>query len=474
MSRNAPCPCGSGKKYKKCCMPKTESEEAPATSTTPEEQILRSRLASFSMKSKYRGDLEKAYRLFFRKRFRSLHEVEEEERIRFYLFLDWFIYDYPLRSGLTIVEEFSRQKEDRISDKDRFLLQRGKESYLSLYEVRSVIPNRGMTLRDLFTEEEIEVFEVSGTREMVKWDILFTRLIRLGSVSKLSGTATILPREVKDEVISSIKELWAKAIQEEGLERWSAFMKAYAHRVYHLTVDRKRPEPTFVTEEHHLILASEAIYDVLQFDPIGERLLKEFDFLLAEENEESLSFDWLKRGPSKVWETLPLPENAVVLMSQMLRSQGELKWSSLGRVELSRQRLVLSCLSKERLERGKLRLQETIGRYIKHRVDKYEEISRKSRAATRKRPSEGPRPKGPEDYSVQAKFLEDWARSLLDERIPALDGMTPREAVKTPEGRERVKELLRLWENAEERKRRRGEPCMDVNALRKMLGLEAE
>ena len=474
VSRNAPCPCGSGKKYKKCCMLKNEPEEAPETSTTPEEQILRSRLASFSMKSKYRGDLEKAYRLFFRKRFRPPHEMEEEERIRFHLFLDWFIYDYPLRSGLTMVEEFSRQKEDRISDKDRFLLQWGKESCLSLYEVRSVTPNRGMTLRDLFTEEEIDVFEVSGTREIVKWDILFTRLIRMGSVNKLSGIATTLPREVKDEVISSIQDLWAKAKQEEGLATWPAFMKAYGHRVYHLTVDRKKPEPTFVTEEHHPILASQAIYDVLQFDPIRERLLREFDFLLVEESEQSLSFDWLKRGPSKGWETLPLTEKAVVLMSQMLRGHGELKWSSLGKVELTRQRLVLSCLSKERLERGKVRLQETIGRYIKHRVDKYEDILEKERAATEKRPSERPSPKGPEDYSVQAQFLEDWARSLLDEKIPALGGMTPREAVKTPEGRDRVKELLRLWENVEEHKRRIGEPSLDVNALRKMLGLEAE
>lgn len=474
ISRNAPCPCGSGKKYKKCCMPKEKREEEPETSTTPEEQALRSRLTSFAMRGKYRGDLEKAYRLFFRKRFRSFHEMEEEERIRFYLFLDWFIYDYPLRSGLTMVDEFSHQKENSLSDQDRSLLQWGKESYLSLYEVRSVTLNRGMTLKDLFTEEVIDVFEVSGTREIVKWDILFTRLIRMGSVSKLSGAAVHVLREGKDEILSSIQDLWVKARAEEGLERWPEFMKAYGHRLYHLVADQKRPEPTFVTEEHHPVLASEAIYDVLQFEPIRERLLREFDFVLDEVRDEGLDFAWLKRGPSKAWETLPPPPNAVVMTSQMVRVEGELKWSSLGNVELTRQRLVLTCLSRERLERGKARLEEIIGRYIKHRVDKYEDIAAKAKAGLEESPSGRRTQKQPLDHSMQAQFLDQWAKSWLDEKIPALNGMTPREAVKTPEGREWVKESLRVWENAEERKRRRGEPCMDINALRRLLGLESE
>jgi tetratricopeptide (TPR) repeat protein len=29
IGRNAPCPCGSGKKYKKCCLPRQEGSQAP-------------------------------------------------------------------------------------------------------------------------------------------------------------------------------------------------------------------------------------------------------------------------------------------------------------------------------------------------------------------------------------------------------------------------------------------------------------
>jgi hypothetical protein len=67
--------------------------------------------------------------------------------------------------------------------------------------------------------------------------------------------------------------------------------------------------------------------------------------------------------------------------------------------------------------------------------------------------------------------MEEFVKKWIDEKIPALDGKTPREAVKTPEGREKVEELLKDWENIEERKRKEGEPYIDINILRQMLNL---
>ena len=68
-------------------------------------------------------------------------------------------------------------------------------------------------------------------------------------------------------------------------------------------------------------------------------------------------------------------------------------------------------------------------------------------------------------------FMEEWARKWLDEKIPALDGQSPREAVKSPEGKEKVRELLKEFENQEERKKKDGEPYWDVQILRRKLNL---
>jgi hypothetical protein len=67
--------------------------------------------------------------------------------------------------------------------------------------------------------------------------------------------------------------------------------------------------------------------------------------------------------------------------------------------------------------------------------------------------------------------MGEYVTKWVDEKIPALGGKTPRDAVKTPEGREKVEELLRGWENSEERRKREGEPYVDINILRQMLNL---
>lgn len=65
------------------------------------------------------------------------------------------------------------------------------------------------------------------------------------------------------------------------------------------------------------------------------------------------------------------------------------------------------------------------------------------------------------------KQLYEW----LDEEIPALNWMTPREAAKTETKRERLIEILKDWENMEERKKTKGESYIDIDFLKDELGL---
>jgi len=70
---------------------------------------------------------------------------------------------------------------------------------------------------------------------------------------------------------------------------------------------------------------------------------------------------------------------------------------------------------------------------------------------------------------IEEKMLRQW----IDESIPALDGLTPREAVKTPKGRKQVLELIEY--SVQMQKRMAQMPGMfapDYRKVKKMLGLE--
>ena len=70
---------------------------------------------------------------------------------------------------------------------------------------------------------------------------------------------------------------------------------------------------------------------------------------------------------------------------------------------------------------------------------------------------------------LEERMLRQW----VDESIPALGGMTPRQAVRTPEGRQRVLDLLDYIER--QQASHPPPPGMfspDYRKVKKMLGLE--
>ena len=73
---------------------------------------------------------------------------------------------------------------------------------------------------------------------------------------------------------------------------------------------------------------------------------------------------------------------------------------------------------------------------------------------------------------VIRQFMENHYRGWPDTKLPGLDGKTPRDAVRTAKGRERVIEILKDIENGEARNRQAGEPSYDVSRLRAELGLD--
>lgn len=472
VGRNDPCPCGSGKKYKKCCLLKEEARRSEKTSATPREIELRDQLLSFSSKERYKKDFENAYHLYWRRPFKEPLMLDEKEEVNFAFFLDWFIHDFVLKSGMTIVEEFYQERKQELSQEEHSLLKYEMVSYLSVYEVISVTPEVGLKLKDLLTGEEMDVLEVKGSLTMVKWDIIFARVIRMRAVNKFSGIITLIPIRGKGNVLSSIKNAWEKFKKETGKLDWSHFAKSNAQIIHHFIEAQSLKEPIFVTEEHHKIFSSKAVFDVKNFDTTRYRLSKEFDFIIDEEIEgKKVQFTWLKRGKSKDWEMGKTSDSSMVLKSEMVRGKGELRWTSLGTVTLTPKRLELWCISKERLDRGKGRLKEILGDDLQHRIDTYEDMVKKAMERSGRTLS-GEKDEMPEKFlPFFEKTMEEFVTKWVDEKIPVLDGNTPREAVKTPEGREKVEDLLKDWENMEERRKRDGEPYIDINILRQMLNL---
>ena len=80
----------------------------------------------------------------------------------------------------------------------------------------------------------------------------------------------------------------------------------------------------------------------------------------------------------------------------------------------------------------------------------------------------------PEEARQQiTEMVEKQYMGWADQKIPALQNRTPREAIKTEAGREEVIELIDDWENSQLRMPN-PQFSFDFNRLRRSLGLEVE
>jgi len=145
----------------------------------------------------------------------------------------------------------------------------------------------------------------------------------------------------------------------------------------------------------------------------------------------------------------------------------------LGGVSVDRKGLTLECISKERLERGKQRLNNLLKDHIDHKIDTFENMEATIDRDGRERHDEE------EEFDSRAQFvmesmLQQKFRNWVNERIPALEGMTPHEAARSVDRREKVLEMIKDMENREERKKMKGMHYMDIGFIREELGLRSE
>lgn len=475
VGRNAPCPCGSGKKYKKCCMQKESGREtAVAAATRSKEKVIMDRLLAYSGNKKFKKDFLAASSLYWKTDpveplilpERALEEKGE--------FIDWFITDYRLPSGKTIIEEYYSLMFNKLGTEEKAILEACIMSYISIYEVTDVMEGRGIKARDIFTEKELEVKEIRSSEQLAKWDIIMMRIYTLNGENRiLSPSVRIIPRHLKDALNGFLNREFAKFKEETGKTEWSAFMKNRSYITEQYIDELPEEKKILLTEERHGLVFAKAHFNTGDFDEILAMLEAEYDFIPDEVTDKEARLTWLKRGKSGDWpESEEKHENGLIIQSKLMRGSGKLDWTVLGNIIIRPDILMLECMSKERLNRGKERLEEILGGLIMHRADTFEDVDKKidadSPSEIKKETNRLPGNAGQIMEAFLIRNLMEW----LDRSLPSLDGMTPREAVKTGDGKEKVIELLKDLENMEERKRKSGETCINIDILKKELGLQ--
>ena len=153
IGRNEPCPCGSKKKFKRCCLLKG----VPALGFTPEErQSALGMLEHFVEKELGRED-EDAYDVFYDRWMDRLEEIDPVWiNLSEAVYDIWFYLDYRLTDESLVVDLFL-DRNSRLPRGIKRYLKLLRETALRLYEVADLSPGESVTLRDVLGGSKVTV-----------------------------------------------------------------------------------------------------------------------------------------------------------------------------------------------------------------------------------------------------------------------------------------------------------------------------
>ncbi|MEK6695938.1 MAG: SEC-C metal-binding domain-containing protein [Candidatus Deferrimicrobiota bacterium] len=452
VGRNDPCPCGSGLKYKKCCLGKNQA--APSRS---EDEHTAVGTAVAWLKTCYPEEVEETILLDYfgdpdEEEFDSLHDLSDGLKGMLEINVgEWLLTD----AFLEIEGKRVRAIDLVLGMGGPLLPARGKEwlhalgeNPLSLYEVRQATPGEGLELKDLLRREApvVKVLERTASRSLVRWDTFGARLAREDDRWVLTGALYPMDRERALECCEEIlremggEEDWGEEISRDLVgciisEYW--LEQLTEKRPLPKVVDASTGEPIALTTDRYRVSDWDALIGILSAQPDVEGDLLE---------------GWVRFEP---------------LENEARRSRAALTKKSADALEVF-------CRTLKLADEARRWLEEIAGTVVRFKGREIvDPMSPKAREATRK----SPQPKIPPELKVQVEreFLRRHYERWPDEPLPALGGKTPKAAVRTKKGRQAVIELLKEFELHEARKALGGggEP-FDFGFLWKRLGLENE
>ncbi len=452
VARNSACPCGSGRKYKQCCL----AEEKRAAREARLDDAVGRRIQAWSAKAF--GEQVKAALEEFVGPDRTMHDDDLQ------IFSAWFHSDRELPGGGTPSERYAARAD--LSAEERAAAARIATARLGFYRVVAVEPGSWIVLEDILGDLRARVRSTNVSRDAVRWDILLGRLMESDPAS-LWGPTRFFEPDDEPELLAELRRLGGLGGGKADPADISTAFRSNAVELMRFQPRRCSVERSFFTLEGDPVAQGQATWRVRDATLARERLRVLGGLAVGEPLEIEITVP----RAALVQNRPALPEGALVFESGFVGDRENVPVASL---RLEGAQLRVEAMSEERLERAIEIVGIDFGDNVELTGRDLVPIEQRLEEYEPEPPSADPAPTYPEPAEAQ-RLLEgamtDHMGAWLDEPNPQLGGQTPREAAEGAR-REEVIRLVRGIENHADRARRRGEPAAEVAWLRGELAIE--
>jgi hypothetical protein len=240
-NRNAPCPCGSGKKYKSCCMRRDQIATSREASLNVSDAALLSALYEFAQQPRYQGEIAHAIEVYWGGRF-DLREITADDADDMRRTLEWFVHDWRVGEDRRhLIDLFIESEAKDYAAEALDILRAWASSAMGLLRVEGRSVGR-LRAYDLLTDAWLDVADASLARSAREGDLLAGRIFELNGETRLSLMTMLLPPQYEQALAAYVRNAFALYRDEHPSATWDSFRRQNGHLVNaFLTSSREEP-----------------------------------------------------------------------------------------------------------------------------------------------------------------------------------------------------------------------------------------
>src|SRR5688572_1079478 len=448
VGRNDPCPCGSGKKFKKCCLHKEESSGA---STRDEHGKDRTSGVHEMDERLVARMLEAALKRFGREVEPAFHDFHDPQAAG-QLTMAYVAYCFAIK-GQRMVSLLLDNRKEKLSLRERGWLEAQCRAWLSIWEIVEIERGVALTVVDLLTGERRRVLEKLGSEQANRRDTILGRVVDFEDTAVFCGShPQALPPAAANRVVTQVKRylnsddrVSIESLQEydvcrQMLKSWEDEVDAtFQASMQNPVLSNTDGDPLWLTVDRYHV-------DPMDLKLIESKLKRIKDVIPPDPSAEKV---YTFEPPGKPGDPFPSTTTATVRFDGATLVA---ETNSVKRADALR----------EKLEAAFGPLLHFAGREERDPWSVTEE-SEDAEALENEIPAEI-RHQVIRDFKV--KHYASWP----DISLPALQGKTPREAARTTAGRRQLDVMLKEIEHSEQRLH--PDERFDFAPLRAELGLD--
>lgn len=445
VGRNDPCLCGSGKKYKKCCL----TDQLNEVSTSGDfvwrkirklDDVLNGKILKY-FSSKYR-DLMGAAWAEFHVFNDDRPEIDIKSPVFICAFLPWLLYnwvpddaDVNIDTDLSVpvAEAYLCLYNNILSRSEKDFIVENLKSHYSYYEILSIVKGHSLRIRDILRNREFTIHEKAGSESASLGYVLMARVVTIPECNVFCGVYPFnLPTQFTIDAVRMKQHYQNGDWKDEDLWSFGAEIRKLFLQV--LTAWQNPKTPKITNTDGEDMLPSKLFFDLHCSCEVA------FD-KLATLGTPTSTKEELLRDDVTYSEDGSICEVFLSWIAPSNKSNKSLNSIVFASMKISNNKLVVDVNSQERAEKAKTEICKLMGELVSYKTMEITSIE----SAIKNPPGKSKiidLNKNPEAKKAMQKIHEQHWRDWLDMDIPALDGKTPKEAAKTKSGKERLEALF--------------------------------